>query len=123
MRYKKCLEKIKDNAYRFNLKAEYVSCYTLKLYSEKYMFDSWLVELTDFGLELKHMNKFIYSHKLTYHTQRIVAKHKWWWILETIRSHNEYVINKKRSYRCNEIDRVLKDYNESRKSVNGNKRI
>lgn len=121
MRYRRCLQKIKDNAHKFELKAEFVSCYTLKIYSEKYMFDSWIVDLTEEGLVLKHLNKYIYSNKTNYHTQRIIARHRWWWILETVSSHNDYVINRKKRYKYDHIDSVLKKYNESRSNKNGSK--
>lgn len=104
----KTLDKIKNNAYKYNLKIEYINNDTLKVYSEKYAFDSWLIKEGKYDLEILHLNKAFGNKKCTYHTQARVKKHNWLWTLQRIQSHNKFVgnHNKKRIY-GNLVDIVL----------------
>ena len=92
----KWLEKIIKCAPNYKIKAEYINENVIRLYTVDYLCDSWLVEFSEDGLELKHINKSNKFYKLTYHTQKIYPYCKWKQILKTITSHNDYVIKIKR---------------------------
>lgn len=110
----KCLEKIVNCAPKYKIQAEYINDNTIRLHTIDFLCDSWLVILTEDGLELKHINKSNTFHKLTYHTQKIYPYNKWRCILKTITSHNEYVIKIKRNFRQNNVERILNKYNKER---------
>ena len=54
---KKILGKIKSKCYKFDLIAEEVNFYTLKVYSTKYLFDTWLIKVEDGRVNLYHNSK------------------------------------------------------------------
>lgn len=110
----KWLEKIIQCAPNYKIKAEYINENIIRLYTVDFLCDSWLVEFTEDGLELKHINKSNTFHKLTYHTQKIYPYNKWKRILKTITSHNEYVIKTKRNFRQNKVERILEQYHKER---------
>ncbi|MFR2314853.1 hypothetical protein [Terrisporobacter sp.] len=121
----KGLRNIKENAYIYGMKADYINKNTLRLYSINFLYDSWLVEYTEFGLELKHINKSNKNQKLSYHTQKIYPPYKWKKIFRTITKHNDYVINIKRNFRQNKVEQLLENYTNERNEKNGriNKKI
>ena len=59
----KWLEKIINCAPNYKIKAEYINENVIRLYTVDYLCDSWLVEFSEDGLELKHINKSNKFHK------------------------------------------------------------
>lgn len=103
----KNLEKIKRNAKYYNLKADYVNDYTLKVFSPKFMFDSWLITTNEDDIELWHQSKKNNIKKCSYHLQTVVPKHCWRKILQKVDKHNNYVAFHKTNNKINLVDRVL----------------
>lgn len=98
---------IKYKARNYNLVAEYVNEETLKVYSPKFFFDSWLVKDTEEGIELWHMSKKNNIKKCSYHLQSVIPKKYKIRALQRINSHNKYVAFYKNRNRVNLVDRVL----------------
>lgn len=115
------LQNIERNAYKYNIKTERINSYTMKLYSDKYMFDSWLVEKDGDILRLKHMNRKLRCGKCTYHLQKNIKAKNWRWVLQRINAHNKYVVSRKWNAKENMVDRVMRKYKEG-KYNNGCKR-
>lgn len=110
------LEWLRLRAERYDLIAEYLNEYTLKLYSPKFYFDSWMIIETDTEIELWHMSKGCGLKKCSYHLQKAFPKRLKLRALEKIKSHNNYVAFYKKSKKINMVDRVLSTYN-NRKDV------
>ena len=104
--------KIEKLSPKYNIESRRMDDNTLKLYSEKYLFDSWLVRQEEDILELYHMNKKL--KKCSYHLQKSTKSKNWIWILQRINSHNEYVISRKWNARENMVDRVLQNYKKGK---------
>lgn len=109
---KSILNKIKNKCDRFNLIAEEVNYYTLKVYSSKYVFDSWLIKIEDRRVNLYHNSKKFNNKKCSYHLQKSYNLKNWYWSLQQIDSHNKFVINRKHYRRTNWVDEVLKSHNQ-----------
>lgn len=105
------LKKIFKDAKKHGLEVEFLNSYTLKIYSKKYLFDSWLVVSDEKKITLYHQNRFgADSNKCRYHIQTSVKKHNWSWITKKIIDHNNFVINHKY---VNKVDKILNKYNQS----------
>lgn len=105
------LEYLKKKAPKFDLVAECLNYNTLKVYSPKFFFDSWLIRIKDKEVELWHMSKKNNLKKCSYHLQSVVPSGKGVKLLRKIKEHNEYTAFHKRYRKINLVDRVL---NESR---------
>lgn len=103
------LEYIKSKAKNYNLVADFLSGDTLKIYSPKFFFDSWLVKDTEEGIELWHMSKKNNLKKCSYHLQSIIPKKLKLRVLQRINSHNNYIAFYKNRNKINLVDRVLKE--------------
>lgn len=103
----KNLEYLRVKANRYDLVAEYLSEDTLKVYSPKFFFDSWLIKETDEEMELWHMSKKNNLKKCSYHLQSTHPKSNKIRVLQKIKEHNNYVAFRKGKYRMNLVDRVL----------------
>lgn len=106
--------KIEKNAKRFNIQTSRLDKHAVKLFSQKYAFDSWLVILDGNKLKLMHMSKRRCNQKCVYHLQREICAKNWLWILESINSHNKYTITRKWNARENLVDRVMRNYREGK---------
>lgn len=106
--------KIEKNAYKYNIQADRLDTYTIKLHSPKYLFDSWLVVLENKKLKLLHLSKKRFNHKCVYHLQREIYTKNWIWILESINNHNKYTITKKWNAKENLVDIVMRKYNNGK---------
>lgn len=104
--------KIEKYAHKFNIQADRLDKYTVKLHSPKYVFDSWLVILEGNKLKLLHLSKKKFNQKCYYHLQREIYFKNWKWILESVNSHNKYTVTHKWNARENMVDRVMKRYSE-----------
>lgn len=89
----------------FGLVAEYINENSLKVYSPKFLFDSWMITETEDSIELWHQSKKCNIRNISYHLQKTVSKKKKVWVLETIVSHNKYVAFGR--YKTNIVDRLL----------------
>lgn len=101
------LEWLRRKAGRYNLVADYVNENTLKVYSPKFYFDSWMIIETENEIELWHMSKGCGLKKCSYHLQKAFPKKFKLRTLERINSHNKYVAFHKRANKINLVDRVL----------------
>lgn len=99
------LKQLKSRAKKYDLKAEFLNRNTLKVYSPKFFFDSWLIKESDEEFEVWHMSKKNNIQKCSYHLQAKVSKDKGIRTLQKIRSHNKYVAFHKT--KTNMVDRVL----------------
>lgn len=107
------LKKIYKDAIRFGLQVDFVNKDTLKIYSKKYLFDSWLVVLEDDCIKLLHQNKFGADRKkCRYHLQKQIKPNNWKWVVKKIVDHNNYIAHRKN---INMVDRVLGKYNNNNK--------
>lgn len=106
----KYLDKIKNNAYVYGLEVKYVAYDTLRLYSKKYNFDSWIIVETEDNIELHHLNKAYGNKNCTYHLHATFKKRKWFWSLQRINSHNKFMTRFISKKPCNLVDRVMQDY-------------
>ena len=109
---KKILGKIKSKCYKFDLIAEEVNFYTLKVYSTKYLCDTWLIKVEDGIVNLYHNSKKYNNRKCSYHLQNSYSLKKWYWSIQHIDSHNTYVVNRKHYRNTKWVDEVLKRHNE-----------
>lgn len=107
------IEFLKRRAKNYELIAEYVNKDTLKIYSPKFYFDSWLIIETETEIELWHQSKKCGIKNISYHLQKAMPKHKKIWALQTIKSHNRYIALRKN--KVNIVDRLLS--NEKRFSI------
>lgn len=103
------IEYIRKISPRYGLVAEYLNEDTLKVYSEKYFFDSWLVveNRKEKCMELWHKSKKKNLKKCSYHLQSVVPRKYKKRVLEKINSHNRYVAFYKNKKKINLVDRVL----------------
>lgn len=99
------IEWLRRKAERYELVADYVNDDTLKLYSPKFYFDSWLIKETEDEIELWHQSKACGIKNISYHLQKAVPKHKKIWVLQRIKSHNRYVAFNKN--KVNIVDKLL----------------
>ena len=99
------IEWLRRKAERYELIADYVNEDTLKVYSPKYYFDSWLIKETEFEIELWHQSKAYGKKNISYHLQKAVPKYKNIWVLQRIQSHNRYVAFNKN--KVNIVDKLL----------------
>lgn len=99
------IEWLRRKAERYELIADYVNEDTLKVYSPKYYFDSWLIKETEFEIELWHQSKACGMKNISYHLQKAVPKYKKIWVLQRIKSHNRYVAFNKN--KVNIVDKLL----------------
>lgn len=106
--YMRNLDYLVMKAGSHNLVAEYVNDNTLKVYSPKFFFDSWLIKEENNRFELYHQNRKQGSaHKCAYHLHAVVSKDKKIHLLQKIKRHNEYVAYHKSFNKINLVDRVL----------------
>lgn len=91
----------------YDLVAEYVNENTLKVYSPKFVFDSWLIVEKENDFQLLHMSKKNNIKKCSYHIHAVVEKHNKIHLLQKIKAHNIYVAFHKRYNKVNLVDRVL----------------
>lgn len=91
----------------YGLTCEKVNDSTLRVYSNKFFFDSWLIEEKEDGFELYHLNKRK-ERRCCYHLQKKVKKKDKLWLLQRIHSHNRYVSLYKGKKRTNIVDNTLK---------------
>lgn len=108
------LDFIKKNANKYNLVAEYVRKDTLKVYSPKYDFDSWLVVETEEEIQLLHLSKNGGIKKCSYHLHATIRKRNSIRVLQRINTHNRYVAFHKKYNKTNLVDRVLAKEQEKR---------
>lgn len=101
------LEYLRIKAKKYDLVAEYLTEDTLKIYSPKFFFDSWLVKETEEEIELWHMSKKNNLRKCSYHLQSTHPKSNKKSVLKKIKDHNNYVAYHKGKRRLNLVDRVL----------------
>lgn len=99
------IEWLRKKAKYYDLVAEYVDENTLKVYSPKFYFDSWLIRETENHIELWHMTKNKTIKNISYHLQKKLDKDKKIWALQRIKSHNKHVAFNK--YKTNMVDFVL----------------
>lgn len=107
----KDIEWLRVKAKKYDLVAEYVNDSTLKVYSQKYFFDSWLIVETDDEFELWHQSKRRGVHNINYHLQKAVPKCKKVWMLQRINSHNRYMAF---NYHVNIVDKLLGSSNKAK---------
>ena len=107
----KILDKIKNKSARFDLVAEQLNHNTLKVYSTKYVFDTWLIKIEDRKVNLYHNSKKYNNKKCSYHLQNSYNLKNWYWSIQQINSHNQFVINKKHYRRTDWVSDVLKRHN------------
>lgn len=105
------LEKIKNKSVKYDLVAEYVNDNTLKIYSTKYLFDTWLIKTEGKRVNLYHSNKKG-KRKCGYHLQNSFSLHKWFWCLQKINDHNKYVVNRKYYKQTDWVSDILNKHNE-----------
>lgn len=108
------IDKIEKRAEKFKLTTNRINETMIKVYSQKYLFDSWLIEQQDYKLKLWHLSKKRVGTKCNYHLQREVNIKNWKWTLETIVSHNKFVMTKKWNVRENLVDKKLRQYKEGK---------
>ena len=108
------IDKIEKNAYKFKLTTNRINATMIKVYSSKFMFDSWIIEQQGYKLKLLHMSKKGIGTKCSYHLQRQVNIKNWKWVLETIVSHNKFVMTQKWNVRENLVDKKLRQYKEEK---------
>lgn len=108
------IDKIEKNAHKFKLTTNRINATMIKVYSSKFMFDSWIIEQQGFKLKLLHMSKKGIGTKCSYHLQRQVNIKNWKWVLETIVSHNKFVMTQKWNVRENLVDKKLRQYKEGK---------
>lgn len=101
----KNIEWLRIKAEKYELVADYLNNNTLKVYSPKFGFDSWLIKETEKEIELWHQSKAHNIKNVTYHLQKAVPKYKKIWVLQRIKSHNRYVAFDK--YKVNIVDKLL----------------
>ena len=102
------LEYLRRRASRYCLEAEFLNEETLKLYSPKFYFDSWLIKRNEDGeIELWHMSKKNNVKKCSYHLQAVVSSRNKIRALQKINSHNNYVAFYKNKKKINLVDRIL----------------
>lgn len=101
------LDYLKKRAPKFDLEADYLNYDTLKVYSPKFFFDSWLIKVKDNEIELWHMSKKNNLKKCSYHLQSVVQKGNGVKLLKKIKNHNEYTAFHKRYRKINLVDRIL----------------
>lgn len=101
----KDIEWLRKRADRYELVAEYINEDTLKIYSPKFNFDSWLIKETEEEVELWHQSKANGIKGISYHLQKAVPKNKKIWLLQRIKSHNKYVAFNKN--KINIVDKIL----------------
>lgn len=106
------VESIIKKAPSYGLVAEKLNHNTVKLYSKKYLFDSWLIKVYETKVELLHANKKRNGGKCSYHKQNSFKIQNYTWALRKIKDHNTFTINKKHYKRTNWVDDVLKRHNE-----------
>lgn len=99
---------LQKKAKNYNLKAEFLNENTLKIYSPKFFFDSWLIKETDESIELWHQSKKANIKKCSYHLQAVIEKKYKIRALQKINSHNNYIAFHKNKNKINLVDRVLK---------------
>lgn len=108
------LKKIYRNAHKYGLEVEFVNTDVLKVYSKKYVFDSWLISYNQGKLQLLHMNKHgADRNKCRYHLQKEVKAHNWKWLLQKIQDHNRYTVKYKWTKDMNMVDRLLQEHNKN----------
>ncbi|MCI9069954.1 MAG: hypothetical protein HFJ13_07995 [Clostridium sp.] len=98
------IEWLKRQSEKYELVAEYLNNNTLKVYSPKYLFDSWLIVESEDAIELWHQSKSYKNRNLSYHLQKSLPKYNKIWALQRIKSHNRYAA----FYRNNKINIVDK---------------
>ena len=98
---------IKSKAKQYRLEAEFLNKDTLKIYSKKYNFDSWLIKENKDTIQLFHMSKKHNLKKCSYHLQREVEKYEGIYLLENISDHNRYQAFFKGFNKTNLVDRIL----------------
>lgn len=104
------IEWLKRQSSKYGLVADYVNENTLKLYSPKYFFDSWLIKETEDSIELWHQSKNYKNRNLSYHLQKSLPKYNKIWALQRIKSHNRYAAFY-RNNKTNIVDKLLKSEN------------
>lgn len=109
----KDLDYLIKKANKYDLVAERLNYNTIKVYSPKYLFDSWLIIEEDSEFELWHRSKRNTTQKCSYHIQTTVPKRLKTRLLERIDKHNRYVAFYKHRNKVNLVDRVLERYNKS----------
>lgn len=102
----KDIEWLRRKASKYGLVAEYVNDFTLRVYSPKFLFDSWLIKEVDDDIELWHLSKSCGVKNISYHLQKSIPKNKKIWSLQRINSHNRYVAFNKN--KTNIVDKLLK---------------
>ena len=103
----KNLEYLQKKARKYDLVAEFLNEDTLKIYSPKFFFDSWLIRETQEGIELLHQSKKNNLKKCSYHLQTVIPKKDKIRALQKINSHNKYIAFHKNKNKINLVDRVL----------------
>lgn len=101
------IEYLRVKSKNYGLIADYVNENTLKVYSPKYDFDSWLIVETDKEIELWHKNKYGGLRNMSYHIQSVLPKSKKIWVLQRIKRHNEYTAFYKKRNKVNKVDFLL----------------
>jgi hypothetical protein len=104
------IDKIEQTAPRFKLKTDRINKDMIKIYSDTFKLDSWMVEQRGYKLRLLHMSKKYIGNKCSYHLQREVKAKNWVWTLESITGHNRYVMRYKWNVRENLVDRTMRRY-------------
>lgn len=106
------LDKIQKKCRKFDLVAEYVNPKTLKVYSTKYMFDTWLIKIENRRVCLYHNSKKFNNKKCSYHLQNSYNLKNWFWSIQQINDHNKFVINRKHYRNTDWIGDLLKRHNQ-----------
>lgn len=108
------IDRIEKTAPKFKFRTSRIDKHMLKIYTNDFRLDSWIVEQRGYKLRLLHMSKHHTGNKCSYHLQREIYYKNWIWILENIRSHNRYVMKYRWNTRENLVDRKLKEYRENK---------
>lgn len=101
------LDWLSKTATRYGLICERLNDTTLKVFSPKYSYDSWLIIECEDSFELLHKNR-AHGKKCYYHLQKKVEKKKKLWLLQRINSHNRYTSKYKSKKGCEFVDNVLR---------------
>lgn len=109
---KKIINKIKRECKKFHLIAEEINHNTLKVYSTKYVFDTWLIKIENNKVNLYHNSKKFNNKKCSYHLQNSYNLKYWYWSLQQIDSHNRFIINRKHYKNTDWIGDLLKKHNQ-----------
>lgn len=109
MNYVEVMNRIKLMCKKRKLKAYNVNELTLKVHSEKYDFECWLIQIKDDEIYLYHNHNLIRNN---YHLQRRYEIRHWKGCVREINKHNKYVINRRKYRETDWVTDILRKNNQ-----------